>query len=207
MGTKWRRGRHGRRRSLRRGNDQGSCARERRHARRRHRQRLRAWPDLPRQPDANHRLSFQRPDVSLLRRHDLRHSQAVSRSASQSEIVELRQETNIMMQSSPLNARRAIIWVGRLVLGGIFVYAGFSKLLMPNTLLCPMFVLNFSISMNISSFAQQVESYKMITPTASQAVAHTLPFVDIVLGLLLLSASPLPIRAPPITPILPALLP
>ncbi len=56
-----------------------------------------------------------------------------------------------MMQSSPLNARRVIIWVGRLVLGGIFVYAGFSKLLMPNTHLWPMFVLKFSISMNTAS--------------------------------------------------------
>jgi uncharacterized membrane protein YphA (DoxX/SURF4 family) len=91
-----------------------------------------------------------------------------------------------MMQSSPLNARRVIIWIGRLVLGGIFVYAGFSKLLMPNTHLWPMFVLKFSVSMNISSFAQQVESYKIISLGASQVVAHTLPFVEIVLGLLLL---------------------
>ena len=91
-----------------------------------------------------------------------------------------------MIQSSPLNLRRAIIWIGRLVLGGIFVYAGFSKLLMPNTHLWPMFVLKFSISMNISLFAQQVESYKIISSEASQLVAHTLPFVEIVLGLLLL---------------------
>jgi uncharacterized membrane protein YphA (DoxX/SURF4 family) len=91
-----------------------------------------------------------------------------------------------MMQSSPFNLRRAIIWIGRLVLGGIFVYAGFSKLLMPNTHLWPMFVLKFSISMNLSSFAQQVESYKMISPEASQLVAHTLPFVEIALGLLVL---------------------
>src|SRR6267142_547905 len=89
-----------------------------------------------------------------------------------------------MMESSPLNLRRAIIWIGRLVLGGIFVYAGFSKLLMPNTHLWPMFVLKFSISMNMSSFAQQVESYKLISPEASQVVAHTLPFVEIVVGFL-----------------------
>jgi uncharacterized membrane protein YphA (DoxX/SURF4 family) len=90
------------------------------------------------------------------------------------------------MQSSPFNLRRAIIWIGRLVLGGIFIYAGFSKLLLPNTHLWPMFVLKFSLSMNLSSFAQQVESYKMISPEVSQVVAHTLPFVEIVLGLLLL---------------------
>ncbi len=91
-----------------------------------------------------------------------------------------------MMQSSPFNFRRAVIWIGRLVLGGIFIYAGFSKLLLPNTHLWPMFVLKFSLSMNLSSFAQQVESYKMISPEASQVVAHTLPFVEIILGLLLL---------------------
>ena len=92
-----------------------------------------------------------------------------------------------MMQSSPLTARRAIIWTGRFVLGCTFVYAGFSKLLIPNNAhLWPMFFLKFSISMNISVFAQQVESYKLISPEASQLVAHTLPFVEIVLGLLLL---------------------
>jgi len=107
-----------------------------------------------------------------------------------------------MMESSPLNLRRAIIWIGRLVLGGIFVYAGFSKLLMPNTHLWPMFVLKFSISTNISSFAQQVESYKLISPEASQFVAHTLPFVEIVLGLLLLIGWRLRIWATAITVIM-----
>ncbi len=107
-----------------------------------------------------------------------------------------------MMESSPLNLRRAVIWIGRLVLGGIFVYAGFSKLLMPNTHFWPMFVLKFSISMNISSFAQQVESYKLISPQASQVVAHTLPFVEIVLGLLLLIGWRLRIWATAITAIM-----
>jgi uncharacterized membrane protein YphA (DoxX/SURF4 family) len=116
--------------------------------------------------------------------------------------VELRAETNIMMQSSPLNARRVIIWIGRLVLGGIFVYAGFSKFLLPNTHLWPMFVLRFSLSMNLSSFAQQVESYKIISPEASQLVAHTLPFVEIVLGLLLLIGWRLRIWATAITVIM-----
>src|SRR4029077_10216153 len=106
-----------------------------------------------------------------------------------------------MMQSSPFNLRRATIWIGRFVLGGIFIYAGFSKLLMPNTHLWPMFVLKFSISMNLSTFAQQVESYKMISLEASQVVAHTLPFVEIVLGLLLLIGWRLRIWSSPITAI------
>jgi uncharacterized membrane protein YphA (DoxX/SURF4 family) len=108
-----------------------------------------------------------------------------------------------MMQSSPFNFRRMVIWIGRLVLGGIFVYAGFSKLLMPNNAhLWPMFFLKFSISMNISVFAQQIESYKMISPEASQLVAHTLPFLEIVLGLLLLIGWRLRIWATAITVIM-----
>ena len=90
------------------------------------------------------------------------------------------------MQSSPLNFRRAFIWLGRLVLGLIFVYAGISKIFFPNTHLWPMFVLRFSISMNISSFAQQVESYKLLPPGGVFFLAHTLPFAEILLGLLLL---------------------
>jgi putative oxidoreductase len=91
-----------------------------------------------------------------------------------------------MMQSSPFNFRRAVIWIGRLVLGGVFVYAGISKLIFPNTHLWPMFVLRFSISVNLSSFAQQVESYKLLSPEGASFVAHTLPFAEILLGLLLL---------------------
>ena len=91
-----------------------------------------------------------------------------------------------MMQSSPLTIERAVLWMGRLVLGGIFVYAGLSKIFLPNFHLWPIFVLRFSISTNLSTFAEQVASYKMISPGASQAVAHLLPGVEIVLGLLLL---------------------
>src|SRR5215475_4464015 len=91
-----------------------------------------------------------------------------------------------MMQSSPWNFRRAVIWIGRLVLGGIFAYAGVSKLIFPNTHLWPWFVLKFSVVVNLASFATQVESYKLLSPEASSFVAHTLPFAEIVLGLLLL---------------------
>ena len=91
-----------------------------------------------------------------------------------------------MLESSPFNFRRATIWIGRLLLGGIFVYAGISKLVFPNTHLWPMFVLRFSISTNLSAFAQQVESYKLLSPAGVAFLAHTLPFAEILLGLLLL---------------------
>lgn len=91
-----------------------------------------------------------------------------------------------MMQSSPINLRRAVIWIGRLVLGGIFVYAGISKIFFPNTHLWPMFILKFSVSVNLTTFAQQVESYKLLSPAGVNFVAHTLPFAEILLGLMLL---------------------
>jgi uncharacterized membrane protein YphA (DoxX/SURF4 family) len=91
-----------------------------------------------------------------------------------------------MLQSSPFNYRRIIIWIGRLVLGAIFVYAGFAKLLMPNTHLWPYFFLKFSVSTNLTMFQQQVESYKMLSPEAASLLAHSLPFAEIVLGLMLL---------------------
>ena len=91
-----------------------------------------------------------------------------------------------MLQSSPINYRRAVILIARLALGAIFVYAGISKIFFPNTHLWPMFVLKFSISTNLATFAQQVESYKLLSSTGVDFVAHTLPFTEIFLGLMLL---------------------
>src|SRR6202521_4962147 len=91
-----------------------------------------------------------------------------------------------MMESSPLNLRRAIIWIGGLVLGGIFVYAGYAKLFLPNFNPWPLFARRFSLSTNLSNFAVQVESYKLLSPGGVSFVAHTLPFAEIILGLLLL---------------------
>jgi uncharacterized membrane protein YphA (DoxX/SURF4 family) len=91
-----------------------------------------------------------------------------------------------MMQSSPVNFRRAVIWIGRLVLGGIFIYAGYSKAFLPNTNLWPFFALKFSITMNLSHFAEQVAAFKMLPSWGVGFVAHTLPFAEIILGILVL---------------------
>lgn len=104
-----------------------------------------------------------------------------------------------MMQSSPLNLRRAIIWLGRLVLGGIFLYAGYSKAFLPNHSLWPFFVLKFSVSMNLSNFAQQVDAFKLLPPWGVQFVANTLPFAEMALGLLVLIGWRLRIWAPILT--------
>jgi len=90
------------------------------------------------------------------------------------------------MQASPLNLRRVVIWIGRLLLGAIFIYAGYSKIFLPNTNFWPYFILKFSITMNLTNFATQVEAFKMLPGWAVQFVAHTLPFAEILLGLLVL---------------------
>ena len=84
-----------------------------------------------------------------------------------------------MMQSSPLNARRVIIWIGRLVLAGIFIYAGYAKLTLGMHPRPP-------LGVALTYFQLQVASYEILPPPAVYYVAHTLPFAEIALGLLLL---------------------
>ncbi len=85
-----------------------------------------------------------------------------------------------MMQSRPFNLRRAVIWIGRLVLAGIFIYAGYAKIFLPIMHPRP------PIGLALSFFALQVDSYQILAPWAVNFVAHTLPFAEIGLGLLLL---------------------
>jgi uncharacterized membrane protein YphA (DoxX/SURF4 family) len=85
-----------------------------------------------------------------------------------------------MMQSSPFNFRRIVIFLGRLVLGGIFIYAGYAKLFVPIMHPHP------PIGIALSLFALQVDSFQLLPPWAVNFVAHTLPFAEIALGLLLL---------------------
>ena len=91
-----------------------------------------------------------------------------------------------MMESAPFNFRRIVIWLGRLALGPIFLYAGYSKIFLPNQFYWPPSMLKFSIAANLSNFGFQVESYKLLSPAGVSFVAHTLPFAEILLGLLLL---------------------
>ena len=85
-----------------------------------------------------------------------------------------------MMQSSPINLRRAVIWIGRLVIAAFFIYAGYAKIFLPIMHPRP------PIRLALSFFAMQVDSYQLLAPWAVSFVAHTLPFAEIALGLLLL---------------------
>lgn len=97
------------------------------------------------------------------------------------------------MPSSPVNFRRALIWIGRLVLGGIFIYAGYAKLAMPTMPHRP------PVGVALSFFALQVDSYQILPPAGVRIVAHTLPFAEVLLGLLLLSGFGLRIWATLVT--------
>jgi uncharacterized membrane protein YphA (DoxX/SURF4 family) len=85
-----------------------------------------------------------------------------------------------MMQSSPLNFRRLVMWIGRLTLGGIFIYAGYAKIFLPTMHPHP------PVGVALALFAMQVDSYQLLSPGAVKFVAHALPFTEIALGVLLI---------------------
>src|SRR5271157_644877 len=85
-----------------------------------------------------------------------------------------------MMSSSPFTFRRIVILLGRFILGFFFMYAGYAKLFFPTML--P----HWPVGIGLSFFAMQVDSYQLLAPWAVYFVSHTLPFAEIVLGLLLL---------------------
>jgi uncharacterized membrane protein YphA (DoxX/SURF4 family) len=91
-----------------------------------------------------------------------------------------------MMESVPFNRRRIVILVGRLLLAGIFVFAGGAKIFYPNQMFRSFALSKFSVLANLSNFSHQVDSYKLLPPQAVDFVANTLPFAEIALGLLLL---------------------
>jgi len=96
-----------------------------------------------------------------------------------------------MLQSAPFNYRRIIIWVGRIVIAAFFIYAGLAKLIRWDMhQLPPLTLANFPFpwreSIPTSLFAAQIDSYQMVPPWVSLAIAHWLPWAEILLGALLL---------------------
>ncbi len=91
-----------------------------------------------------------------------------------------------MMQSSPLNLPRVVIWAGRLIVGVVFAYAGYAKLFTPNLLLNSWFMFKFSVANNLTNFGLQVGAFQLLSPGGVWFVAHTLPFAELLLGLCLI---------------------
>jgi uncharacterized membrane protein YphA (DoxX/SURF4 family) len=85
-----------------------------------------------------------------------------------------------MMQSAPFNYRRIIIWIGRLIIAAIFIYAGLAKMIRWDMTPRP------PLGIARSLFALQIDSYQMLPAWAVLQVAQWLPWMEIAIGLLLL---------------------
>jgi uncharacterized membrane protein YphA (DoxX/SURF4 family) len=95
-----------------------------------------------------------------------------------------------MMQSTPFTFRRVFLWICRIALAAVFLYAGSAKLLGWGLHLQPSIA---STKLSLFYFALQVDSYQLMPPWAVQFVAHTLPLAEIAIGLLLLIGWLLPV--------------
>jgi putative oxidoreductase len=81
-----------------------------------------------------------------------------------------------------LRGALTLVTIGRIVLGLVFLYAAYAKL-HP----APGDPWSFSsIKISLMLFALQVDSYQLLPSSAVLAVARTIPFVELGLGLLLL---------------------
>lgn len=65
---------------------------------------------------------------------------------------------------------RWFLLAGRLILGGVFVYAGYTKLRQPWML-----------------FAMSINSYQIVSESSTKILAQTLPWFELALGLMLLT--------------------
>jgi uncharacterized membrane protein YphA (DoxX/SURF4 family) len=85
-----------------------------------------------------------------------------------------------MMQSAPFNYRRIIIWMGRLMIAAIFIYAALAKMIRWDMTPRP------PLGIARSLFALQIDSYQMLPAWVVLQVAQWLPWTEIAIGLLLL---------------------
>ena len=95
-----------------------------------------------------------------------------------------------MRETSPLNFQRTLLLLGRLALGVVFLYAAYAKLSPAGSKLFTVSSLRVSagtLGISISFFAVQIDSFRLLPLWAVNAFAHTLPFLELLLGLLLLA--------------------
>jgi uncharacterized membrane protein YphA (DoxX/SURF4 family) len=81
------------------------------------------------------------------------------------------------------NSRRIFVLIGRLALAAAFLFAAYAKLKPQAAMPWSM----ASVRTSLSMFAMQVDSYQLLSPRAVSAAAHLLPFIELVLGLWLLT--------------------
>jgi uncharacterized membrane protein YphA (DoxX/SURF4 family) len=89
-----------------------------------------------------------------------------------------------MSDSSKRRWGRILLIVGRVILGGIFIAAGFVKL---RPVVHGMAWSKASVNTSLAMFAMQVDSYQMLSSNNANLVAHALPFAELALGLWIVS--------------------
>ncbi|HWG59651.1 MAG TPA: MauE/DoxX family redox-associated membrane protein [Candidatus Acidoferrales bacterium] len=78
---------------------------------------------------------------------------------------------------------RILLIVGRLALAAVFLFAAYMKIKPPQGMHWSPATLKTSLAM----FAMEVDSYEMLSPPQVNLVAHVLPFVELALGIWLLT--------------------
>ena len=84
---------------------------------------------------------------------------------------------------------RLLLIGGRLVLAGIFLFAAYGKLRPVDSAAFTagsLKITSSSLSVSMMLFAMQVDSYQILPAWAVMAVSHTLPWLELGIGLLLL---------------------
>ncbi|MGH9728678.1 MAG: MauE/DoxX family redox-associated membrane protein [Candidatus Acidiferrales bacterium] len=95
-----------------------------------------------------------------------------------------------MPASSRWTTGRVLLLLGRLALAVIFLLAAYGKLQPQNAAqwtLGSLKITPSSLGLSMSFFAMQLDSYQMLPAWAVIPIAHTLPWIELALGILLLT--------------------
>lgn len=90
----------------------------------------------------------------------------------------------------PFRAGTALLVAGRLLLAAIFLLAAYGKLMPQGAQPWTLDSLKMSpssLKLSMAFFAMQIDSYQMAPSWAVEALAHTLPWVELALGVVLLA--------------------
>ncbi|HVB35779.1 MAG TPA: MauE/DoxX family redox-associated membrane protein [Candidatus Acidoferrales bacterium] len=95
-----------------------------------------------------------------------------------------------MTSSSRWSAGRTLLLIGRLALAVVFLAAAYGKLRPQSAVpwtLASLKITPASLGLSMTFFAMQVDSYQLLPPRAVSPFAHTLPWVEFAVGVLLLT--------------------
>jgi len=95
-----------------------------------------------------------------------------------------------MTPSSLRSLNRLLLLLGRLALAVVFLAAAYGKLRPQNAVpwtLASLKITPASLGLSMTFFAMQVDSYQLLPPRMVSPFAHALPWIELSLGILLLT--------------------